>query len=349
MPISQLHHNPPIPQEFHHPLYELNDRALWPLIDAQDDRSQEAAIEVLLEEEVEPVIKSILDRFRRTEPNLHAEDLEEISSMAAIRLIRKIRAAALYEEHAIKVLPNYLATLTYNALYDFRRQRYPERHRLKRNLRYLLTREPAFALWETAEGIVAGLSVWKGQPPKPATLPARSSVMREKSRPAEALQAILVELGHPLPFESLVDLVAELWDVRDVVVESGEYPADETCDPLSSLEQREYLETLWSEIRELPDNQRTALLLNLRDAGGSNALTLFLLLNIADVTEVARMTGLSEDELNALWEQLPLDDLTIAGRLGLTRQQVINLRRSARTRLARRMARRMSRRMAKLK
>ena len=341
MPISQLYPNPPIPQEHSNPLYERNDRALWPLIDARDDRSQEAAIEILLEEEVEPVIKSILDRFRRTEPNLHAEDLEEISSMAAVRLIRKVRAAAMYEEHAIKVLPNYLATLTYNALYDFRRQRYPERHRLKRNLRYLLTREPAFALWETPEGVVAGLSAWKGQPPKPATLPTRSSatsVMREKTRPAEALQAILDELGKPLAFETLVDLVAELWDVRDVVIESGEYPPDETRDQLSSLEQREYLATLWSEIRELPGNQRTALLLNLRDAGGSNALTLFLLLNIADATEVACMTGLPEDELNALWEQLPLDDLTIAGRLGLTRQQVINLRRSARTRLARRMA-----------
>ena len=340
MPIFVLYHNPPIPQESPNPLYELNDRALWPLIDARDDRSHEAAIEILLKEEVDPVIKSILDRFRRTEPNLHAEDLEEISSMAAVRLIRKVKAAAVLEEHAIKVLPNYLATLTYNALYDFRRQRYPERHRLKRNLRYLLTREPAFALWEAPEGIVAGLFAWKGQVPKPGTLPTRASatsVMSEKTRPAEALQAILDELGHPLVFETLVDLVAELWDVRDVVIERGEYPADETRDPLASLEQREYLETLWSEIRELPDNQRTALLLNLRDARGSNALTLFLLLNIAGVPEVARMTGLSEDELNELWERLPLDDLTIAGRLGLTRQQVINLRRSARTRLARRM------------
>jgi hypothetical protein len=340
MPISKLYHNPPIPQEPPHPLYALNDRALWPLIDARDERSEEAAIEVLLEKEVEPVITSILDRFRRTEPNLHAEDLEEISSMAAVRLVRKVRAAAVLEEHAIKILPNYLATLTYNALYDFRRQRYPERHRLKRNLRYLLTREPAFALWETPEGIAAGLSSWKGQPPKTAPLPTRASatsVMQQKSRPADALQAIFAELGHPLAFETLVDVVAELWDVRDAVVESGEYPADETPDPLASLEQREYLGTLWAEIRELPDNQRTALLLNLRDAGGSNALTLFLLLNIADVADVARMAGMSEDELNALWERLPLDDLTIAGRLGLTRQQVINLRRSARTRLARRM------------
>ena len=323
------------------PLHELNDHALWPLIDARDDRSQEAAIEVLLVEDVRPVIASILQRFRRTEPSLRDEDLEEISSLAAERLIRRVRAAALFEEHAIQVLANYLATLTYNALYDFRRHRYPERHRLKRNLRYLLTRDPAFALWETPECMVAGLSGWKGQPPQTAASLTRftaTPAMREKVHPAEAVQAILKHIGHPLAFESLVDLVAELWDVRDVVVESGEELRDEHPDPLSSLEQREYLASLWSEIRELPGNQRTALLLNLRDSEGSNALTLFLLLNIAGAAEVARIAGLSEEELNEIWERLPLDDRAIADRLNVTRQQVINFRKSARERLARRMA-----------
>ncbi|HEX7828866.1 MAG TPA: hypothetical protein VF787_04390 [Thermoanaerobaculia bacterium] len=319
-------------------LYELNDRALWPLIEAADDRSQEAAIETLVVEDVKPVIASILERFRRTEPNLRNEDLEEIGSLAAVRLIRKVRAAAIYEEHAIKVLSDYLATLTYNALYDFRRQRYPERHRLKRNLRYLLTRNPAFALWETPECVVAGLSVWKGQPSKLTVAPAASSIMRNKARPVDAIQALLKSVGHPIAFDTLVDFVAELWGVREAVVESGEYPPDERNDQLSALEQREYFATLWSEIRELPDAQRAALLLNLRDSGGSNALTLFLVLNIASAAEVARVVGVSEGELNELWERLPLDDLTIADRLKLTRQQVINLRKSARMRLARRMA-----------
>ena len=42
-------------------------------------------------------------------------------------------------------------------------------------------------------------------------------------------------------------------------------------------------------------------------------------------------------ELAALWPDLPLEDAAIAERLGLTRQQVINLRKSARARLGRRM------------
>jgi len=324
-------------------LRELNDRALWPLIDAAGEDARESAIEELVTDVVKPVIASILKRFRRTEPNLHIEDLEEISSQVALRLIRKLRAAAIHEEHAIQSLESYLGTLTYNALYDFRRHRYPERHRLKRNLRYILTREKSFSLWEAPDAIVAGLAKWSGHlPPRSEVLSlppsAATAVMRDKARPVEALHAVFERAGHPVAFESLVDVMAELWNVRDVVIENGEFPPDEKRDQLSSLEQRQYLESLWWEIRELPCHQRSALLLNLRDAGGSNALTLFLLLDVADAEEIARVAGLSQEELQRIWESLPLDDLAIAERLKITRQQVINLRKSARSRLARRMS-----------
>jgi hypothetical protein len=44
------------------------------------------------------------------------------------------------------------------------------------------------------------------------------------------------------------------------------------------------------------------------------------------------------DEVFAgLWSRLPLDDASIAELLNITRQQVINLRKCARERLARRM------------
>jgi hypothetical protein len=43
-------------------------------------------------------------------------------------------------------------------------------------------------------------------------------------------------------------------------------------------------------------------------------------------------------EFAKLWNNLPLEDTTIAQNLGVTRQQVINLRKSARERLARRMS-----------
>jgi RNA polymerase sigma factor (sigma-70 family) len=106
---------------------------------------------------------------------------------------------------------------------------------------------------------------------------------------------------------------------------------------LERFERRELMARLWSEIAALRPLQRAALLLNLRDHHGGNALLLFLLLGIAGIDALASAAGMGADELVQLWNDLPLDDLTIAARLGVSRQQVINLRKSARERLSRRL------------
>ena len=92
-----------------------------------------------------------------------------------------------------------------------------------------------------------------------------------------------------------------------------------------------------AQIIELPPNQRAALLLNLRDADGRGVIALFPLQGIATVRELADTLGLSAERFAELWHDLPLEDNAIAELLGLTRQQVISLRKVARERLARRM------------
>jgi hypothetical protein len=59
-------------------------------------------------------------------------------------------------------------------------------------------------------------------------------------------------------------------------------------------------------------------------------------LGVASFREVAEALETTPEELAGLWNRLPLEDLEIATRLGLERQQVINLRCTARERLARR-------------
>ena len=49
------------------------------------------------------------------------------------------------------------------------------------------------------------------------------------------------------------------------------------------------------------------------------------------------MLSMSAEQFSQLWDELPLDDASIARLFGITRQQVINLRKTARERLARRM------------
>ena len=102
------------------------------------------------------------------------------------------------------------------------------------------------------------------------------------------------------------------------------------------LEQRLYLQSVWTEVCRLPVLQRAALLLNLRDTQGGSAIFFIPHLRIATKKQISEMLELTEEEFGALWNDLPLDDLRIAQRLGITRQQVINLRKTARERLARR-------------
>ena len=69
-----------------------------------------------------------------------------------------------------------------------------------------------------------------------------------------------------------------------------------------------------------------------------NALILFSLVGIATLHQMATVMELRWENFVALWNNLPLPDAAIAEMLEITRQQVINLRKSARERLARRMA-----------
>ena len=103
------------------------------------------------------------------------------------------------------------------------------------------------------------------------------------------------------------------------------------------MDQRRFIEKVWAEIRELPRNQRVALLLNSRDSRGHAVLQLVQLTGIAFFPEIAAVLELSVEELAKLWNQLPLDDNSIAARLMCTRQQVINFRMTARKRLTNRL------------
>jgi len=103
------------------------------------------------------------------------------------------------------------------------------------------------------------------------------------------------------------------------------------------LEKRTFLQRLWEEIQQLPPNQRAALLLNLKDASGGGGIALFPATGIATMRQLAESLEMSAEEFAGLWNELPLEDARIAQILRLTRQQVINARKSARERLTRRL------------
>jgi hypothetical protein len=154
-------------------------------------------------------------------------------------------------------------------------------------------------------------------------------------------------LGAPIELDALVNTVAELQGIKDQVApgtrdddeESAlatERLADNRTNIATELEQRLYLQRLWAEILELPVRQRSALLLNLKIEGES-VITLLPLIGIASVRQIAEAVAIPAEQFAELWNELPLEDAVIARQLKVTRQQVINLRKSARERLWRHM------------
>lgn len=171
--------------------------------------------------------------------------------------------------------------------------------------------------------------------------------LRDPKRAVELLHAIFTWTGGAVEIDLLTSVVANWWGITDETLEIDDAGgredkpdaqlADARPDPAVETERRLYLKRLWDEIIELPPRQRAALLLNMRDEHGNGIIELWTVTGVATLQAVADALNMTAQAFAQLWAELPLDDKRIAALLGLARQQVINLRKSARERLMRRM------------
>lgn len=315
-------------------LITANDPLLRPLIVAASYEDRHAALESIVTMHVLPVIRKIVQRQTYGDRSLRVQDAEDITSAVVLRLLRRLQRIAFDREEAIEQLVDFTATSTYNVIHDFLRRHFPERERLKNRVLYVVTHDARLRRMWSAAGPVCTLASWPeanevGQVPV-------SWGHDDPKAPADAIVSLLNAASKPLLISDVLRALAEAWSIS----ESRPLPIDGVADGGAShgaqLEGRQRLEALWREMRALPAAQRAALLLSLRDIDGSSAIALFSLMGIASVNEVAAAIELPVRQLAKLWPRLPLDDLTIAPILGVTRQQVINLRLAARQRLARR-------------
>ena len=311
----------------------LRDSALAVLLDAPTDASRDAALERLLLD-ARSISRKIIVRARGA--IVPVEDLDDVVATIDLRLVRRLRRISAGEAEPIASFSDFVATVAYNTIYDFARCRFPQRVRLRNRLRYVLGRDPRLVLRNTEAGFVAGLSEWSDLTPRnPTNVPLELS----HGATGDVLVELFETIGHPLLVDDVVDLVAASWGVADRPQYEERQPITDP-NPTADvrIESHEQMEMLWREIGLLRVPQRAALLLNARDADGHNGLALLVLLGIATLDDIAAALEMLPEHLAAMWSDLPLDDLTIASMLGLTRQQVINLRKAARLRLGRRMA-----------
>lgn len=311
----------------------MSDPVLQNYLHATGDEETRARLLALLFDSAEPIVLRIVNSRLRTAPHTqHREDLTAEVILDLIHRLQDLKAAPAAD--GILNFAGYVATVAHHACDRYFRQRFPQRHRLKNRLRYLASNDPRFSLWTDSSGeLICGLAAWQGAAP----VPQHSTIHVQPGPTDKVAAAILRSANGPLRLDDLVNATADCLGITDhyVPLESVAIPSPSAVDPAQAIDQRRWLATLWPEILLLPLTQRIALLLHLRDERGGPALPYFPASGVATISAIAAALEMTLAELVALWPNLPLSDLAIAERLGLTRQQVINLRASARQRLAR--------------
>ena len=338
------------------------DTLLEPLLLGASDEQADELLLRLITVHAEPVIKGIIRHklhlnSYRSDGRAEADDIYQEVLVQLLAELHQLRKQP--DEHPITDVRGMAAVIAHRTCSRWMRRQFPERHALKNRLQYLLTHHRGLALWQDEDRkLVAGFAAWQGQ--KKAVTAERFGHLSDdegllanirtlkggrQQGLGDVLAAIFNHLDGPIEFDELVGALAALLQVRDQPIESiddnegavAARTASSEPDPAWQVEKRIFLQRLWEELQQLPLNQRAALLLNLKDADGGGCIGLFPATGVATLRQLADALEMSADSFAELWNGLPLEDARIAELLGLTRQQVINARKSGRERLTRRL------------
>jgi DNA-directed RNA polymerase specialized sigma24 family protein len=338
------------------------DPLLTPFVRAATDAEAHDALSTLFDAHVAPLVRPVVRRHLGRQSGNDADVTDDVAQRTLLRLTRQLWQVRQGQAEAIGGLAAYVAQTSANACHEWLRERYPQRARLQQRIRYILRHHASLALWShESDGWVCGLgeqqrtgarvlsaaeaAVWRGRLAVPETARAGN----DAARLVALVEAIVDGLGQPARLEDVVTLAVDALGIDDTPIEprasddeSTSLPVVETlAAPAPSVDDRlvhaEFLANAWKEIVLLPLRQRTALLLNLTGPDGGDVLSLVPVTGLASWGDIAGLLALPMARMRELAAALPRDDNTIAGLLGVTRRQVINLRKCARERLARRL------------
>ena len=327
-----------------------NNDLIRNFLQAENTREFEAALAALFENVIVPAIKSILKR--KMNVTLSADDLsarnldaQELLSDAEAELLKRFRA--LRDRKTSEPIANpeaYARAVATNIFHQYLRDKYPQRRRLRNKLRYIFNNKDGYALWTIHDGsYVCGTEDWKRANKPPVELEPDKRILDPIESPGSGfgdlddnrrilrlLKDILRIAGGPIGLNQIVGIVGEVLGLDDPIeTEISHDIAFTGRDVEEKMIDRLSLESFWQAIVQMPKRHRTALLLNLRGDHGENILAFLPILGVASIRKIAEVLEIDVEELAKLWNDLPLDDNKIASMLGLTRQQVINLRQSA--------------------
>lgn len=322
------------------------DARLRPLTSAPQEGA-DGELAAILEQHVRPVIRRVLKGRLRislsaTDGAARNQDGLELESELLGRMTRELERLRSQAVDSIGDLDAFTGTVTARACADYVRTKYPSRTRLHHRLLYAIRQSPR---WH--ERLLGDGRLRLGASERPID---RDIVFQRVRRAFQhdslhsrngivaLLDASLDTLDGTVTLSTLLDACShELQEVRHIDAEHLDTLAATEPSATEAMEWRACAADVWDEIAELPHAQRTALLLNLRDAQGDNALLWLVRSATASLDRIARALDWSVEQLIEAWPDLPYSDDRIGASLGCTRQQVINLRKAARARLSRRL------------
>jgi len=335
------------------------DPLLLPFLQATDDEESNCLLAGLLRDGASIISEILRSKLRVSllatdvsHLNQEALDLRTETQATIVQSLRVLKVSTLTAApNTIADFRSYVAAVTFNTCNQLLRRKYPKRFQLKNKLRYLLRHESQLALWEHDGEWTCGLAAWEGSS---CSASAQQKVKELRTQPIlrtgnanqdrTSLVALLLRtfktLEGPVQFEELVSLMIDVLQIKeDVIIANPDLLENElnVSDDSRRLESQSQLSQLWKEICELPLRHRAALLLNLRERQGTDALELFVMTQVATIRDIGRVLEFEPEEFARIWNELPWDDAKIANHLGLRRQQVINLRQSARAQLTRKL------------
>ena len=317
----------------------------------------------LYQDRIEPVIRRfVISKFRASlrpddDSRQNQDALELLSETKVLVLQKLLQSQNGSGDQAIRDLEAYVRTTASNVFNQYLRRKYPRRLSLKNQFRYLLTHHRELSLWNVdGDAWVCGLRSQARQQSNPKRieltgeqrddLRARVNKSRGKNKGGEIIEFTVGLFEYhdaPATLDDLILTAIDLLSIDEPVeVAEPENLAEfesmrDRATALSKLEDDEFVRRLWHEIKLLPIQHRVVLMLNFKDDSGGDMMSLLPVMRIASVRQIADALGFSHEGLANIWNELPLDDNRIAEHLGVTRQQVINLRQSARQMLRRKL------------
>jgi len=342
----------------------VDDPLLLPFFEAQADTPMEAlALDQLMGIAL-PVIEENLGKYhlRSLQQGYLWSEEDARNEICAIIVNRVRRRKLRPDSKPITDFRAYTAVVTHNFCHFLLSQKNTERAKLKRDLRYLFAHCPELARWKGAHTTaLCGFAAWKRHPDPAEGVETEqlSQIIRHRlvaldfpiQEPGqlelrELVTSIFRAVNAPLAWKELVRHVARIQRVsrtesREISFEEwlaeSQHPLDEQNILDVAVEKRELIKLIWAEINLLPRRQAQALLLGMRSEQGRSPLVLFEQMGVATVEEIAQALEITTSQLKAILTGRALKDAEIARHFHLTRQQIINLRSSARKRLERRL------------